>query len=72
MPLWAQILVLAFAAGVLGFAGWYVSKKPYELRIGWRYLYSGQKDRSMLTGAAVSVGRSLTRSTSDSRASPGR
>ncbi|MEO8554517.1 MAG: ABC transporter permease [Kofleriaceae bacterium] len=59
MPLWSQILILAVVAGIVGAACWYVSTKPYELRIGWRYLYSGQKDRTMLTGAAVSVGVGL-------------
>jgi lipoprotein-releasing system permease protein len=55
MPLWAEILILAVALGLVGFVGWYIYQRPYELRIGWRYLYSGQHDRFMLTAAAVSA-----------------
>ena len=55
MPLWAEILVLAVALGLVGFAGWYVYQAPYELRIGWRYLYSGQRDRGMLLAAGGSA-----------------
>jgi lipoprotein-releasing system permease protein len=29
--------------------------KPYELRIGWRYLYSGRRDQLMLVCAAISA-----------------
>ena len=49
MPLWAEILILAVALGLVGFVGWYIYQAPYELRIGWRYLYSGQHDRFMFT-----------------------
>src|SRR6185312_2676714 len=55
MPLWAEILILAVALGLVGFVGWYIYQAPYELRIGWRYLYSGQHDRFMLTAAVVSA-----------------
>ncbi|MEP6866217.1 MAG: ABC transporter permease [Deltaproteobacteria bacterium] len=55
MPLWAEILILAVALGLLGFVGWYIYQRPYELRIGWRYLYNGQHDRFMLTAAVVSA-----------------
>ncbi|HEY6036391.1 MAG TPA: ABC transporter permease [Kofleriaceae bacterium] len=55
MPLWAEILILAVALGLAGFAGWYVYQAPYELRIGWRYLYSGQHDRGMLIAAIASA-----------------
>jgi ABC-type Mn2+/Zn2+ transport system permease subunit len=28
---------------------------PYELRLGWRYLYGGKRDRSALIGAGLSL-----------------
>ncbi|MEO6777690.1 MAG: ABC transporter permease [Kofleriaceae bacterium] len=55
MPLWAELLILVVALGLVGFVGWYIYQAPYELRIGWRYLYNGQKDRAMLTAAIVSA-----------------
>ena len=55
MPLWAEILILVVFLGLIGFVGWYIYQAPYELRIGWRYLYSGQHDRMMLTIAIAST-----------------
>jgi lipoprotein-releasing system permease protein len=37
----------------------YAMKAPYELRIGWRYLYGGRHDRGMIQLAAVFAGISL-------------
>jgi lipoprotein-releasing system permease protein len=55
MPLWANLLIVAVVIALVGFVASYIRKAPYELRIGWRYLYGGQKDRSMLLYAAISA-----------------
>ena len=31
----------------------------FEVRVGWRYLYNGRRDRGMLSGAAISAGVSV-------------
>jgi lipoprotein-releasing system permease protein len=55
MPLWAILLITAIVISLVVFVASYIRKAPYELRIGWRYLYGGQKDRSMLLYAAISA-----------------
>src|SRR5450432_4164725 len=55
MPLWATLLIAAVVIALVVFVASYIRKAPYELRIAWRYLYGGQKDRSMLLYAAISA-----------------
>ena len=55
MPLWAEILIAATCVALVVFVASYIRRAPYELRIGWRYLYGGQKDRAMLKYAGVSA-----------------
>ncbi|MEO8845965.1 MAG: ABC transporter permease [Kofleriaceae bacterium] len=55
MPLWATLLIAAAVIALVVFVASYIRKAPYELRIGWRYLYGGQKDRSMLMYAGISA-----------------
>ncbi|HEX7700772.1 MAG TPA: hypothetical protein VF403_08625, partial [Kofleriaceae bacterium] len=53
MPIWATLLIAAVVISLVVFVASYIRKAPYELRIAWRYLYGGQKDRSMLTYAGI-------------------
>jgi lipoprotein-releasing system permease protein len=52
---WTSVEIgLAVLGVVLGVAvGRFIYKRPYELRVGWRYLYSGRRDKGMLIAAAV-------------------
>lgn len=36
-------------------AGMYVYRRPYELRVGWRYLYGGRRDPAMLRAAGIAA-----------------
>ncbi|MFT3693616.1 MAG: ABC transporter permease [Kofleriaceae bacterium] len=54
MPFWAEILITVVIASMLTFTAFYIKKAPYELRVGWRYLYSGQRDKQMFVGAGLS------------------
>lgn len=51
------LALVGLAAVVL--AGMYVFRRPYELRVGWRYLYAGRRDRRMLRFAAIAAGIAL-------------
>src|SRR5258706_4020446 len=33
----------------------YIFRRPYELRVGWRYLYSGRRDKGMLIAAVIAA-----------------
>jgi lipoprotein-releasing system permease protein len=55
MPLWSEILIAAVTIGLLLFVADYIRRRPYELRIGWRYLIGGSRDPMMITGAILSA-----------------
>jgi lipoprotein-releasing system permease protein len=55
MPFWVTATLVALGS-ILGlwFAS-YLLRRPYEVRIAFRYLYGGRKDRIMLTAAVASA-----------------
>jgi lipoprotein-releasing system permease protein len=59
--MWFWLEVALAVVGVIGgaFLARYIYRRPYELRVGWRYLYSGRSDRSMLIAAGVSTAVSV-------------
>jgi lipoprotein-releasing system permease protein len=59
MWFWIELGLAAVGVVIAAVLVRYVIRRPYELRIGWRYLYSGRRDRFMLVGAGVSAAISL-------------
>ena len=59
MWFWSELVLAAIGIAIGVVLVRYVSKRPYELRVGWRYLYSGRQERGMLIGAAVSAAIAL-------------
>ncbi len=54
MWFWTEIGLVVIAAVLAALLVRYMIKWPYELRIGWRYLYGGRRDRIMALCAAGS------------------
>src|SRR5258706_9774061 len=59
MWFWLELSLAVLGAVVGGFLARYIYRRPYELRVGWRYLYGGRSDRTMLIAAGVAAGVSL-------------
>lgn len=59
MWFWMSRALAVIGLAVVVFAGFYVARRPYELRVGWRYLYGGHRNRAMLRSAAMAAGVAL-------------
>lgn len=55
MPFWLIASLSGLGALLLVWFCTYIARMPYEVRIAFRYLYGGRKDRTMVIAALVSV-----------------
>jgi lipoprotein-releasing system permease protein len=56
MLFWIEIALGVVGVFLAGFTARYIMKAPYELRVGWRYLYGVHRDRALLRMAAGAAG----------------
>jgi lipoprotein-releasing system permease protein len=52
---WLRLIALVTSAVLAVLLVRYLWRRPYEVRIGWRYLYGGRRDRAMMVCAASSA-----------------